>query len=119
MITYTCHVCGFPIGGDTGILYCPWTEINAAHSHDVDEIRHPRGAITLGELMALDIPSATWRTRHVTCEEGVDENVRFGYEIDTDKVCTAEGILEWTVHLFSKNWFASTNWDSFLRGALS
>lgn len=85
-LTWTCHVCRFPIDGDTGYM-------SAA-----DEAIAGAGPVT-------------WLAQHDACR-----HQEFSYWIAISTISTVEQAASWTEHLAGKNWFDRSDWMHLMFG---
>ena len=112
-ITYMCCACGQPIKAGMGIVYCPNSEIVAVTERAASNAE--RGTVgTLADVLDDVLTRARWRARHLACEDLIDEDIRYGYELDVEQIDTVEKLLTWQNHLWGKRWFPRTLWDAFL-----
>lgn len=90
-ISWTCEKCGFPIPDQRGCLNIPFADLSAHKPGD--------------EL--------TWRAQHDTCLSTTDV-----YGIDVEQLRDHRGVLRWTHHLMSKNWFQDSTWDGIIASTI-
>lgn len=70
-----------------------------------------KGSYSLEELM--DLPKqGEW---HCYCRKHALEMPDDGYYFEVSRALSFKDLLDWTFHLSNKNWFASTDWQSFIR----
>lgn len=90
-ISWTCRKCGFSIADGAGSVNIPFARLSA----------HRPGV----ELV--------WRVEHDACLDTPDV-----YGVAVEYLRDARGVLQWTHHLMSKNWFADSTWDGIIATAL-
>lgn len=86
-ITWVCTTCRFPIADGEGCINIPFVDLS----------RHKPGR------------EVVWRVQHDKCLPTASV-----YGIDVEKVRDDRGLLRWTHHLMSKNWFADSTWDGII-----
>lgn len=90
-IIYTCDSCGFRIADSAGCVHIPFEHLSRHHQGD----------------------DLAWSFHHDRC---LPTTATYG--VDVEDLRTERGILRWTLHLMSKNWFADSNWSRVIAGAL-
>jgi hypothetical protein len=87
-LTLICETCRFPINGDTGCIYAPFSEM-----------RSP----------GIDVRWRTSHYAHFPQDEGDT------YQIDAGRIATWRQLAWWTAHLMEKAWFPRSDWNDLLR----
>lgn len=57
-----------------------------------------------------------WKILHWKCDPDPDSPT--DYPIEIERIRTVLQLLDWTAHLFEKNWFQDTDWDQIIRRAM-
>jgi len=70
-----------------------------------------KDSFSLAELMELP-EQGKWQCY---CRKHALELPDDGYYFGVDRALSFRDLLDWTFHLSYKNWFASTNWQDFIR----
>ena len=123
-IAWTCIECSGLISNGDGYIELPTAEM-VRHREEMEEhnAAHPipeatNGAtwrlVDLNEVMSR--PSRMqWHAIHRICDQNINSS---SYWFDVHRARTTAQLLEWTIHLQEKNWFADTKWGDFVRRAV-
>lgn len=103
--TYNCDTCGRTLTGLDGVI-----AVNTAEAYRLTRQakarENPLAPLDLSQPVA---EPAHWRALCDACNPG--EGYWFGaYEADTPGE-----LLDWTLHLMSKEWFEYTDWAEFIK----
>lgn len=115
-IEWSCDECRTPVLNGDGAVWLPIADLRRAS----DEAgTHPaaRTTMTIADIVALpDGPH--WVISHGACS--APESPWDGsYWIDVDRIRTERDLLWWTRHLYGKQWFPETDWDSVISRGIS
>lgn len=113
MFQYKCVKCGDLIDDKKGGIGVNTQQAADRQTEQAEETVSGPKFLSLAQIVeqqASQVPEATWRPFHEDCQDASVD-----YVIEVQRLRTFEQFASWTAHLWEKEWFAYTDWNTFTR----
>lgn len=107
-IGITCSACGAPIDDGDGWVECDWRAASKRSALPTPYMGEgPLRQVDLSRLLSDEYEMVRWVAWHTWCDPDPEADT---YWFAVERCRTMAALLDWTAHLYDKEWVEGSNW---------